>query len=287
MLEARYTYLFSLVIATLNRFEELDTLFESLTKQTLDMDKFEVIVVDQNDDDLIIPLIGKYSSELTIQHIKITRKSSTFSRNVGIKTAKGEYIAFPDDDCLYYEDTLETAMRELVQCSYPDMIIGKLFDRKAHSYIFKQTPSEVQIVNYYNFYTVVSAVTLFMKNSTILFDEKFGIGEKYYAHEDGELILSHLTKNKRVVYSPHIDIYHPPYNNVNMPDDKSFRYGYGVGAVCKKYKSFPLVYLLIKILSYQVIMMLKSVICLNKKEFNRRFHSFKGGVMGFVQYREK
>jgi hypothetical protein len=126
-----------------------------------------------------------------------------------------------------------------------------------------------------------------MKNSKILFDENFGIGEKYHAHEDGELILSHLAQNKTVVYSPKIDIYHPPYNNMNMSDDKSFRYGYGVGAVCKKYRALPLMYLLIKILSYQIIMMLRSIILLNKKEYNRRFYSFKGGLMGFVEYREK
>lgn len=281
------TYLFSLVVATLNRFKELEELFESLTRQTLSVDKFEVIIVDQNDDDLIVSLIEKYSSTLFIKYTKISRKSSTFSRNVGIKQAKGSYIAFPDDDCLYYEDTLETALAEIKKCEYPDMIIGKLYDRKTQKYIFKKTPLEIQVVNQNNFYKVVSAVTLFMKNSEINFDEQFGIGEKYFAHEDGELILNHLEKKRIVIYSPKIDIYHPPYNNLNMSNEKSYKYGYGVGAVCRKYKSFALIYLLFKILTYQGIVMLKSIITLNKKEFNRRLNSFRGGLNGFIQYTGK
>lgn len=286
-MESTHAYLFSLVVATLNRFEELEKLFESLVHQTIDLKKFELVVVDQNDNDLILPLIEKYSTVLLIHYIKISRKSSTFSRNIGIRAAKGEYIAFPDDDCVYYEDTLEVAVAEIKKCHYPDMIIGKLFNRDTREYIFKKTSSKIQKINYCNFYNVVSAVTIFMKKSDIIFDEQFGIGERYYAHEDGDLILMHLKEGKKVIYSPSIDIYHPPYNNQNMSNEKSYKYGYGVGAVCRKYRSLPLIYLLVKILSYQIIVMFKSIITFNKKEFSRRFQSFRGGVIGYIQYTEK
>src|SRR5271166_4064415 len=82
----------SLVVVTLNRVSELERLFASLDKQSYK--DFEVILVDQNPD-------------LDIRHLRSGRGLSR-GRNVGLPFAKGDIICFPDDDCWYPEDLLET-----------------------------------------------------------------------------------------------------------------------------------------------------------------------------------
>ena len=56
---------FSLIVATLNRTDELGTLLESLNRQ--DHRDFEVIVIDQNADQRLVPLLRPFEKRLEIR----------------------------------------------------------------------------------------------------------------------------------------------------------------------------------------------------------------------------
>ena len=60
---------FSLVLCTINRKEEVDKFLQSLSRQTLS--DFEVIIVDQNKDGLLDPVIAKWRKLLIIEHVKV------------------------------------------------------------------------------------------------------------------------------------------------------------------------------------------------------------------------
>ena len=92
----------SLVVATLNRVTELERLLISLDGQSYR--NFEVVVVDQNPDDRLAPVLRRHE-KLTIQHLR-SEPGLSRSRNVGLRTASGEIITFPDDDCWYPEGLL-------------------------------------------------------------------------------------------------------------------------------------------------------------------------------------
>ena len=62
--------LFSLIVATRGRTEELSRLFDSLLR--LDIQDFEVILSDQNEDDRLDPVIVKSGLENRLIHIKST-----------------------------------------------------------------------------------------------------------------------------------------------------------------------------------------------------------------------
>lgn len=46
-------------------------------------------------------------------YIKYKPSSLSHARNIGLKYVKGEYIAFPDDDCWYDKDTLSKVLIKL------------------------------------------------------------------------------------------------------------------------------------------------------------------------------
>lgn len=99
---------FSIVIPTFNRSHQLDQCLELIFRQNYPLDKYEVIVVDDNSDDGTAKILYKYSKNY--QNFNIIRnqqrKGPYYSRNLGAKHAKGEIVIFTDDDCLVPSDWL-------------------------------------------------------------------------------------------------------------------------------------------------------------------------------------
>ena len=95
---------FSLIVPTLGRTEELAALFASIVRQQ--RSDLELIVVDQNDDERVNPLLDDLAGEFSIVHVRLGEKNVSVARNIGMEVASGEIIAFPDDDCWYPPDLL-------------------------------------------------------------------------------------------------------------------------------------------------------------------------------------
>src|SRR3569623_1132501 len=107
----------SLIVATVERTKELGPMFESFAAQTFKA--FEVIVVDQNlDDSLETYLERARDLGLALKHIRHRPSNLSAARNVGIDSAVGEWVAFPDDDC-WYEPDLLAQLRNRFACTDP------------------------------------------------------------------------------------------------------------------------------------------------------------------------
>lgn len=110
----------SAIITTHNRKELLKRAIESVLNQTYNY--LECIVVDDKSNDGTDLLCKEYP----IQYIYISSdesKGGNYARNKGIKAAKGEYIAFLDDDDYWLPNKIEKQMSlieskgcELVYC---------------------------------------------------------------------------------------------------------------------------------------------------------------------------
>ena len=94
----------SLVVSTRWRTLEVKRLLESLLAQTYKT--FEVIVVDQNEDDRLAPLLREYGDRLTIKHVRSANLGHAAGSNAGLRICAGDIVAFPDDDCWYAPDLL-------------------------------------------------------------------------------------------------------------------------------------------------------------------------------------
>ena len=73
--------------------------FDSLKTQTYK--NFEVIIIDQNEDDYVKRLYEEYKDKFIIKYIHSDEKGLSKARNKGLKYVDGDIIAFPDDDCEY------------------------------------------------------------------------------------------------------------------------------------------------------------------------------------------
>jgi len=104
----------SVVVPTYYRAEDLTDLFDSLLGQTVK--PFEVIVVDDTADNSIKALCENYITKFENVSSRLTyiknpgERSATASRNLGIKLAKGEFVAFFDSDVILYPDYMEKVL---------------------------------------------------------------------------------------------------------------------------------------------------------------------------------
>jgi glycosyltransferase involved in cell wall biosynthesis len=103
----------SIILPTLNRYEYLAKVMEDLEKQLYK--NFEVIVMDQSDV-FDAAFFKQYKLNLQVEHLPV--KGLWNARNNGLKKAKGEYIAFSEDDVRIEPDWLNKHLRciEFFKC---------------------------------------------------------------------------------------------------------------------------------------------------------------------------
>jgi glycosyltransferase involved in cell wall biosynthesis len=99
----------SVIVPTYNRADLISETIESILNQTYK--NFELIIVDDGSTDNTEEVIRKFKDS-RIKYIKTDNWGGPARpRNIGIKKAKGEYIAFCDDDDIWLPEKLEKQIR--------------------------------------------------------------------------------------------------------------------------------------------------------------------------------
>jgi cellulose synthase/poly-beta-1,6-N-acetylglucosamine synthase-like glycosyltransferase len=100
----------SVVVSTYGRAGFLPSLFASLEAQTLPLASFELIVVDDASTDRTWETLGDLvaATVLPARALRLARNAGQGAgRNAGVAVARGEVVAFTDDDCLPTSSWLE------------------------------------------------------------------------------------------------------------------------------------------------------------------------------------
>jgi len=105
----------SVVIPTYNREKILHKTIESVLQQTYQ--DFELIIVDDGSTDntkmLVLEYVEQYKDQ--VHYVYQEHKNAACARNIGIKHARGEYIAFLDSDDIWLPTKLEKQVNYLDQ----------------------------------------------------------------------------------------------------------------------------------------------------------------------------
>ncbi|SDC82789.1 Glycosyl transferase family 2 [Algoriphagus faecimaris] len=104
----------SIVIPYYKDFERLLGLLESLERQSLEKENWEVIVVN-NDPELPLVLPNDFSVSYPLQILEEKKPGSYAARNKGIEESKGQIFAFTDSDCIPDKDWLKNAQELFLQ----------------------------------------------------------------------------------------------------------------------------------------------------------------------------
>ena len=228
---------FSLVLCTINRKSEVDKFLASLARQTFK--QFEVIIVDQNKDGLLDGTIEKWQNLLIIEHIKVDFQGLSKARNYGIQYIKGNFIAFPDDDCEYQPSTLEKTEIFFRHNPKASIVIGKQVckfydaDDSAFEQV-KEIKSSLDV-----FKSKAISFVIFGRSNAItqlgpgFFDERLGVGSGtiWGSGEETDFLIRAHKLGITIFKQPAIEIFHP--EKISNPR-RCLHYGFGRYQVIKK-----------------------------------------------------
>ncbi len=228
---------FSVIIPTRNLSYYL--LFENLPAFDKQIShNFEVIVLPNESSLYDLTLLRKYKWLRIIPTGKITRPAE--KRDIGVEKAKGEIIAFIDDDAYPSPDWLDYAKKmfrddSLVAASGPgilpehtdrseqmfDAVLTSVFGSGWMTYRFTQG-NKVWVDDY-------PSMNFFIKKNVFL--ELGGFNNDYWPGEDSKLCNDLLKKKKkRVLYDPRLLVYHHRRNSLKRFLKQHANYGFHRGA---------------------------------------------------------
>jgi len=116
------------VICTRDRAHFLEKCIQSLLKQTIDRDKYEVLVIDNGSTDATADVLKQYNGKPILRSIYEPIAGLSRARNTGWKNAKGLYIGYIDDDAVADEKWLESALWCFENLSpTPDGLTGRIY----------------------------------------------------------------------------------------------------------------------------------------------------------------
>jgi glycosyltransferase involved in cell wall biosynthesis len=143
--------LISVVVCTHNRAGILERMMTSFYAQEgLDRVAYELIIVDNRSTDNTVDVVEKFTGRRGLEYVYEAKQGHTFARNRGIKEARGDIVAFLDDDVLLDPGWLE-AMEAAFDETTADIVGGKaylIFESPAPPWLgpeFRKALSEVDL----------------------------------------------------------------------------------------------------------------------------------------------
>ena len=115
----------SVIIPAYNDEEYVGKLLDSLTRQTVK--NFETIVIDDESTDNTVPIVKKYEKKLKLKLLKSGKHNQSYSRNLGIKNAKGDILANLDSDCSVNEKFVEGILEAFENNRIEGLKVGERF----------------------------------------------------------------------------------------------------------------------------------------------------------------
>ena len=270
---------FSLVLATVGRVSELERFLQSLDAQTYR--SFELIVVDQNTDDRLVPTLERYKRRFAIVHLR-SEPGLSRARNVGLQHVTGDIVAFPDDDCLYLEDLLEKVVKWFEANPGWDGLTGRSVSDNGRPSAARWD-SQAGALNLWNVWRRAISFTIFLKKKVLdvvgEFDEEVGAGAgtPWGSGEETEFLIRALKREVQIYYEPDFVVFHPE----KQPDpSRALSYGAGMGRVLRKH-NYPLWFV-----CYQLLRPLGgALLSFSMGNFNRaKYHVavLRGRILGWL-----
>jgi glycosyltransferase involved in cell wall biosynthesis len=207
----------SIVICTYNRGNLLPGCLAALVNQTAAPSLYEIVVINNNSTDNTEKITGDLVKDHSnIRLVTESEQGLSPSRNRGYQEAKGEYVAYIDDDAKAAPNWVETAVK-IVNEAQPDIFGGPIypFYRSSKPAWFKDE-YEIRVhaqqtgwmeSGWLSGSNIVFKKT-FLTNSTG-FNPQFGMkGDSFGYHEETQLVLEAFQNKKRIYYSLDLIVNH-------------------------------------------------------------------------------
>lgn len=200
----------SVIIPTFNRCQSLKRCLDSLKDQTYHKLNYEVVVVDDGSTDGTESFLKRYGGGINFifSYYRQENKGPAAARNLGIRNAVGDLIAFTDDDCFAATDWLEQLAKGFTEEKVAGVggtvspyTSGMVSDYIHYMKVLEPGMSEGMVLY------LVTANACYQR---AIIDEVGGFSERIRnpGGEDPELSIKILEKGYELAYNPQSIIFH-------------------------------------------------------------------------------
>ena len=203
---------FSVIVPSHNRPRQLSSCLEALKRLDYPKDRFEVIVVDDGSRESPQGVLDDLGGGLSVRLVRQVQMGPATARNTGALNARGEFLAFTDDDCAPAADWL----RHLADgfASSPHAMVGGRTINALPSYVCS-CASQMLIDYLYVWYNAESQRARFFTSNNMAvsaeafrqiggFDVRFPLA----AAEDRDLCERWFSDGRPMIYVPEACVYH-------------------------------------------------------------------------------
>jgi glycosyltransferase involved in cell wall biosynthesis len=228
---------FDLVVATVDRVDELGRLFASLEAQNYR--RFRVLLVDQNQDDRVADALTAYAS-FDVTRLRSARGLSR-ARNAALGHISADLVAFPDDDCTLPPNLLQSVALRFAGNPQLDGLTGRAADAQGRS--SRSWATDAALLTRENVWNRAISFTIFLRSSVIEavgeFDDQLGLGsgKPWSSGEETDYLVRALDAGCRIEYDPELTVVHAEktFSPVEFRA-AGFREGASVGYILRKHE---------------------------------------------------
>jgi GT2 family glycosyltransferase len=220
----------SVIIPTYRRPRQLARCVEALRHSDYPKNRFEIVVVDDGSDGPLEEVIDPPCTDPRVTLLRQSHAGPAAARNYGANRAKGEYLAFTDDDCRPAPDWLRAITERL--SSDPAILVGgqtvNALSENGYS-----SASQVILEIAYAFYNGKPDQAKFFASNNLavpagVFHSIGGFDPAFTTSEDRDLCDRWLRGGNRLAYAPDALVYHA--HKLTLRSFWNQHVGYGRGA---------------------------------------------------------
>ncbi len=214
----------SVIIPALNQERTLGECIESLLRQDLPKDHFEIIVVDNGSTDRTRDVIHEFE----VRYAHEPKRSSYTARNRGLQIARGRVVAFMDADCRAESSWLRNGLRAIDE-RRGDLVAGAIRARSA------PIPNLYEIYDRFKYLNqkdnvsrngYAATANLFVTRKHL--DELGGFDGGMISAGDRDLCLRARDRGLTIAFEPEAVVQHVARSTLHQILRKNERIGFGV-----------------------------------------------------------
>jgi glycosyltransferase involved in cell wall biosynthesis len=222
---------FTIIIPTYERPAQLASCLRALARLDYPLERFEVIVVDDGGASSLTGVVEQCRGLLDLKLVKQKNRGPAGARNFGASHARGEFLAFTDDDCEPEAGWLRAFASYFART--PERIIGgRTLNALTHN-LYAETSQKIIEVVYAHFNADPGDARFFAANNFALSAERFraikGFDETFITSEDREICARWRARGGALTYAPEAVVQHS--HPLTLRTLWRQHFGYGRGAL--------------------------------------------------------
>lgn len=221
----------SVIVPTYERPLQLAACLRALAQLDYPRERFEVVVVDDGSAHSPTSIVKQFAELLDLKLCEQQNRGPAGARNFGATRARGQLLAFTDDDCAPDPGWLR-ALASCFKASPDNLIGGRTFNALTHN-PYSETSQRIIEVVYEHFNADPQDARFFAANNLAVSAERFrlmkGFDESFITSEDRELCARWRSAGLGLTYAPEAVVHHA--HNLTLGTLWRQHFGYGRGAL--------------------------------------------------------